>query len=599
MTDIYYQKACCWFYRSASGCNTAGGCTKAFLDTHHGDVSRVMGPNGLPKQNTTADAVNDFNTETASLTSFGIEAGVLPGLIARISDCFSEVTSVSPNTVILDKWAGQCDSYYITHNGTNTVIYLDDGNLYAPSMTMFVKGTAGGIADGIYPVVSINSSAVEIEDGMAVNNAQGNLYFAPATAAGVNVIIGGAYNDVQDVLNLTDAVYHDQWIFFNEELAPATTTSGTAYWIYSSHDGEAANNTKLYIVGYHTHAYDGLPDGLGYFPEGTQNVGTHYKTALERAKNLSDAAIKADLPTASTKNLPGDSDHIFRLYTSTENIQFMGIYFQTNRSCRPIIADNESTGSLFVKHCVGGHAEYDTTPGNLAGRCVCLNDATTGGGIFDSFFKGVEMFNGTPPSTDHSGDWEFAYNVAIHTGTINPEYSGSIIHHNLFMKSNWGVSVVSRSYQNVHNNIFYLCKMAAFHMNGAEARLRAWNNIVVMDETSADFYGLLRISTGGTVDYLDYNCICNQNGQAISVFAYDSGLNSTYNLDTLKKGAHDIEQNPQFIDPTNWDFRLRANSPCLNAGRPDLQGNPTTIGPFAPIEKPIGLYGKHNSLYGI
>ncbi len=28
----------------------------------------------------------------------------------------------------------------------------------------------------------------------------------------------------------------------------------------------------------------------------------------------------------------------------------------------PILADNAYTGSVLVKHCVGGHARYDTEP---------------------------------------------------------------------------------------------------------------------------------------------------------------------------------------------------------------------------------------------
>ncbi|MDH4203808.1 MAG: hypothetical protein OEV87_13080, partial [Phycisphaerae bacterium] len=212
--------------------------------------------------------------------------------------------------------------------------------------------------------------------------------------------------------------------------------------------------------------------------------------------------------------------------------------------------------------------------------------------------KGVEMFNGTTPTVDSSGDWEFAYNVGIYTSNINPDYSGPVVHHNIFVKSNWGISAVARSYQNVFNNIFYLCRQAGLHLNGTEARMRAWNNIVVMDETSGIFDGLFRISAGGTVDYFDYNCYCNQNGQPVSVFAFDTEANPTFNFDNLKKGPHDIEADPMFKDPDNWDFRLRENSPCIGMGRPDLQGNPVTIGPY--LEKQtVGFYGKTKSIYGV
>ena len=600
MTQVYHKKSCCWFYKSGSGINQAGGCTKGFLDLYDGDVSLVMGPNGEPKQNTTADVTNDFDTEMADLYDPGLDSGVLVGLIARIDNSFCEVISTAPDTVGVDQWVGKSEFAWTNTNGTNSLVYPDDDSIYSVGGFIHVKGTNNQLGDDTYQILAISAGELEINDGMAVyNNDWGNIYCAPASITSVGVVIGGGYNDLQDVLDIPDAIYHDQWILFNEEVAPSVPVNGAAYYIYSTHDGEAANNTKLYIVGYNTYAYDCLPEASGYFPEGTGNVGTHYKTPLQRAKDPSDASIKADLPTASSKNLPGDWDRIFRLYTSAENIQFMGIYFEVATSHWPIIADNETTGSVFVKHCAGGHVSYDGAPDFYGGQIVRVNDAATGGGIVDSFFKGVEMFNGTQPSADNSGDWEFAYNVGIYTGNINPEYSGPVVHHNLFVKSQWGASAVARSFQNVFNNIFYLCRRAAFNMNGTEGRMRAWNNIFVMDESDALFYGLFNVSAGGTVDYFDYNCYCNQNGQPVSVFAYDSGINSTYNFGNLKKGSHDIESDPQFMDPDNWDFRLRPNSPCLGAGRPDLHGNPPDLGPSLSQQKELSLYGQNKNLYGV
>lgn len=592
MPRLEQTKSCCWFYKSSSGTAQAGGCTKVFLDAHHGDVSRVMGANGQPKQNTTASVVNDFASRTANLNAAGLGTGVLPGLIARIVAYFYEVVGVASNSIQLDRWVGQSDGVSVATTGTHSRVYPDDSSLYAVGGAVHVIHTTGGAADGTYTILSIAGGALEIADSQSVyNHNPGTISIAPAVIpSGLTVVIGGAYNDLQTVLNASTAIYQDQWIFLNEELAPSAVTGGAAWTIYSTSSGEGANNTKLYIVGFKTYAYDGLPEGFGYFPSGTQNIGTHYKTPLERAKNYQDASLKADLMTASCKNLPGAWDRLFRLSANSENVQFMGLYFEVTTTQWPILADNASTGSVFVKHCAGGHTGFDAAPAYYGGQIVRVQNTATGGGIVDSFFKGVDLFDGTNPTVDRSGDWEFAYNVGIHTGNINPEYSGPIVHHNLFVRSTFGAAVVARSYQNVWNNIFYLCKKAAFNLNGAEGRLRAWNNIIVMDETDALFEGALRVAAGGTVDTLDYNCYCNQNGQPVSVFAFPVGTNPNFNIQTLIQGPHDIETDPMFIDPANWDFRLRPDSPCIGAGRPDLEGRPTHIGAFVPEESGGGLY---------
>jgi hypothetical protein len=598
MGQPYHHKSCCWFFRSGSGCNTAGGCTKAFLDTHHGDVSLVMGPNGQPKQDRSAVVTNHFETETADLTASGLDSGVLAGLIARISDSFCEVIGTGPDTVRVNRWAGTCTTAFAGSNGTNSLIYVDDDSIYSVGGDMHVKGTIDQLGDGTYQILAINFGEIEIADGTAVANYNGGgMYCAPAIIEDGHVVIGGAYNDLQDVLDVSDAVYHDQWIFFNEDIEPTQTTSGSAYHIYATHDGEGANNTKLYIVGYNTDAYDCLPDGFGYFPAGTQNTGIYYRTALARAKNSSDAAIKADLPTVSAKYLTGDWDRLFRVYVSSENIQFMGMYLEAAIQNLLIMSYNQTTGSVFIKHCAAGHLDYDAAPNWHGANLLTITKTATGGGILDCFLKGVSLVYGLDPTTNLSGDWEFAYNVGIHTDNITSEYSGTNIHHNIFVKCLRAATVSTRSFLNIYNNIFYHCREAGFVLAGTEGRLRAWNNIVVMDEADPDFEGLIRVGTGGTVDYFDYNCYCNRTGQPVSVFEYDAGSNPDFNFVNLKKGAHDIEAAPRFIDPDNWDFRLRPNSPCLQAGRPDVQDSLSNIGPYSHPDAP-GLYGKTIPLYG-
>jgi hypothetical protein len=75
----------------------------------------------------------------------------------------------------------------------------------------------------------------------------------------------------------------------------------------------------------------------------------------------------------------------------------------------------------------------------------------------------------------------------------------------------------------------------------------------------------------GSVGYLDYNCIYNCNKAYIGTEA----------------GPHDIFADPCFVDAANGDFRLKANSPCLNTGKPTLSNGFSNMGAWQGISRGV------------
>lgn len=605
MLSLYQTKSLCHFYKSTSGLAIGAGCTKAFLDTQHGDVSKVCAANGGPVFTGNASVTNGIAGEdqiAMMIQATGLGPKACSGLCMLLNGTLLEIAEVSQDTVtVLDGWLQEQLPLEVQLDSQSgrSIVGVEDPSIFTVGSLAFVRHY-GGQFIGSFNVVAVDTStgsSITLQDDGAVYDyfyESGTPAIAPAVVANQSIIVGGAYNDFQTVLNSISAYYEDQWIFFNEDLSPANP-----YQLLDSHDGETQNNTHLYIVGYNTYAYDCLPSGYGYFPKGTLNTATHYKTALQRARNMSDAALMADLPTVSSLTLTNEWMNCFFSQLNSENVQIMGIHFQLSAYRKAVGCDNETTGCVFLKHCSIGFSGYDDSPQVYGALVLSVGDSAAGGGIYDCFAKGIGFIDGTPPTVDRTGGWEIAYNAGIHNTSISPEYSGTIVHHNTFVWPNWAAALVTRGYINVFSNIFYLCNMGGFNLSGPEGRLIAWNNIIVLNEESPTIRGLFYIGNGGTVEFFDYNLCCNQNGQPVTTFTIclNPALAPDFNYETLKKGEHDIEKDPLFVDPANWDFRLRAASPCIGAGRPDNDGHPSDIG-LNPDHKIQSLYGKDVSLFG-
>jgi hypothetical protein len=597
---LQQTKSLCHFYKSTSGLALGGGCTKAFLDSVHGDVSRVCTADGGPIFQGLCSGMNAVDAGGKPVLRVGgVMATILPGLVAVVNSTRHEVLASGEDTVELssEAWLNEMMIYAVNTTGASSIVTINNPDLYFQGQAVIAR-YYGGSYLGNFTVVNVDAVnyQITVDDNNALYSAynEGDIALAPAEWTGVQVIIGGAYNDFQTTLNNLDAYYRDQWLFFSEDLAPAVK-----YEIIDGHDGENNNNTRLYIVGYNTHAYDCLPPDPNYFPAATQNVGTHYKTALQRAKDRSDASIAGDLPVVSSANLP-DWAAVFNLRTNVENVVLMGLFFQLDLNKKAVGVGVDTTGSSFIRHCAVGASGYDASPKLFGGQALFnLGGIGVGGAVYDCFAKGVMLLNaGGSTSTAAGGAWEVSYCIGIHCGNLTAKNFGMTAHHNILMHGGWGLALSTRGSIVAYNNIIFKPTLGGMVFDGYDSRVSAYNNIFIIDEDLA-VYGVIGVLNGSAV-YWDYNCYCKPDGTPVDLFISGPGGSAdNVNYNYIQKGMHDVEANPLFTDPDGFNFQLKSGSPCIGAGRPDIVGNPTSIGlSVSQTTVPVGIFGKRIGLYG-
>ena len=85
--------------------------------------------------------------------------------------------------------------------------------------------------------------------------------------------------------------------------------------------------------------------------------------------------------------------------------------------------------------------------------------------------------------------------------------------------------------------------------------------------------GIKILVSGGSVQYNDYNCYCDVNGDALS-----TPIASDYSGGTIPAiGEHSLEVDPKVIDAANGLFRP-LNPLVLRGGRPGLEDNAAAMG---------------------
>lgn len=190
------------------------------------------------------------------------------------------------------------------------------------------------------------------------------------------------------------------------------------------------------------------------------------------------------------------------------------------------------------------------------------------------------------------------YTLGVQPGTV---LRNNLVHHvESFDYGGWGIYLDEGSSEMlVQNNVVYLTKSAGFHQHygrentvrnnvfafGREFQLmrtRAEPRVAFTFEKNIVYYDsgrLLGSDWSGDGFRIDHNLYWDARGETVTL------ANRT--LEAWRQLGHDtgsLVADPLFVDPGNYDFRLRSRSPALSLGfRPiDMR----TVGPRGPAGLP-------------
>jgi len=165
--------------------------------------------------------------------------------------------------------------------------------------------------------------------------------------------------------------------------------------------------------------------------------------------------------------------------------------------------------------------------------------------------------------------------VTLKNCVINAKYvglsSGAMVKNSFFYGGTWGCFSVGGN-ASLFNCIFYNQTEACIYNNALEGDL-AVNNIFVT--LAANDTAIYSAPTGGNVNAGSSNNLAwTSAGVALTTPFYSALTDKTHEIFL----PNTIEADPQFVDPSTGDFRLKSNSPALKAGFKDFFGKSTNIG---------------------
>ncbi len=256
-------------------------------------------------------------------------------------------------------------------------------------------------------------------------------------------------------------------------------------------------------------------------------------------------------------------------------------------------------GGIYIDNCSPSLIDVliaDNSAGHSGGVCLSSsnayfenvtienNSASYGNGGFVCY-HGHPILNNVKINNNFAysggGGASFAYDC-------NPNIENLEIFNNL-TEGNGGGLTIFRSYGQTYRNII-LYNNIAYDNGGAIALSESdvtLDNFTIANNLAADLGSALYYQYGGA--HIKNSILYNDDGNEISYNEFLSPGASTISYSNILGGESslvevgdvdinyaegNIDQDPQFVDLENGDFRLLPNSPCIDAGDPNSELDP-------------------------
>lgn len=430
---------------------------------------------------------------------------------------------------------------------TNGIDFADDilegatastFNNVQKGMVAFLSG-GNVIADGRYDVLE--------------SPLDGTLRFSPGTFVGTQANdtvcrVGGAFENLQQALDEVDPSTKSTRIYINK------LTTLTAPLDVPS--GSVVENSWLRVRGYNTVAgdqdfggsfYGGALDALKEAKGWPMDNSAATWTEIDGNDNAGDTAISLD---------------------NDDNIEFSNLFIHNITAVATnnlVDFANSPVNTRFVNcRFVDSFQGMQAVGFNLVIDDCFFADSITGRAIHCNSSNGAVIINSV--FDDNDGIFGRFANI-----------QNCLFHNSAFQ----GVSIGQQNVT-VNNCTFYNMRRYGIVQGGAGNRgIVEWNNIFVVADGSTDNAAVSEAG-GGSVIYSDYSCAWSIASQP-----------PTKPWLLLKnsqefQGPNSIIADPLFFDASVGNFKLKPTSPCINTGRPSLDGGFTSMG-FWPRKSFLGV----------
>ncbi|MHC4459928.1 MAG: right-handed parallel beta-helix repeat-containing protein [Planctomycetota bacterium] len=414
---------------------------------------------------------------------------------------------------VADAWNGSGTACDISNNG---------GKVKLTKEGAFTSCQAGLVAMLAFDTGEYSNGRYEVlscDD----NSITVDLTYSPTGQTEGDAKVGGAFDKAQNAWNDTDATNGYNVTIYSNKSQSKTNGDFTGTWNLGTAGGSLTNKSFKRFCGFTTQPGDGGQitfdgeDDAGFIPFG----GIRFNSAIECV--IFENVIVED--AFQSWNI-GDSGVYGIRFNNCEGNGCSGGGWVLNIGAGFVLIDCKADGN-------GDTGFYLSVASGLPGHC--LINCVASNNVKEGFYK----------VGGNSGSIAIGC-IAYGNGKGGTKYSGFLVH----SKWGWGLAMNCVAYDNGKHGFEFSwhCPMAI--------------NCIAKDNGQWGFYANTSISL--MAPYVSHCCA---HGNSSGQFSLIGAL-----------PEHDsIEQDPQFVDGANGDFRPR-NPAVLRGGKSDISGNSAEMG---------------------